>query len=111
MENEQNNFMTERFNKIMELKIEWELGEISKDVFMKSTRNHVMECSSFKNIHKKREISAIKIQQYWREYNKKKEIIEDLIYNESSDSASEWWSGESDPLEQTIHIWNDSWKV
>ena len=27
-------FMNEKFNKIMELKLRWELGEISKDMFM-----------------------------------------------------------------------------
>lgn len=65
-------FMNEKFNKIMELKLRWELGEISKDTFMKFTKNHVMDCWAFKFMNKKKDLSAAKIQKFWRDYKKKK---------------------------------------
>ena len=90
-------FMNEKFNKIMELKIKWELGEISKEIFMKFTKNHVIDCWAFKFMNKKKDLSATKIQTCWREYKQKKNIINNIIYD-----------SENDILEQTIYVWNDS---
>ena len=70
----ENGFMNEKFNKIMELKIRWELGEISKECFVKFTRNHVIDCWAFKFMNKKKDISAVKIQNYWRKYQNKKKL-------------------------------------
>lgn len=104
-------FMNEKFNKIMELKLKWELGEISKDRFMKFTKNHIMDCWAFKFMNKKKDISAKKIQNFWREFKQKKNIINDIIYSSDSDNEQEWKSYESDILEQTVYIWNDSWQI
>ena len=104
-------FMNEKFNKIMELKIKWELGEISKDRFMKFTKNHVMDCWAFKFMNKKKDLSAIKIQKLWRKYKEKKNIIETIMYDSESDNQQDWRSYDSDILEQTIYIWNDSWQI
>ena len=110
-DNYKKGFMNEKFNKIMELKIKWELGEISKDRFMKFTKNHVMDCWAFKFMNKKKDISAKKIQNFWREFKQKKNIINDIIYSSDSDNEQEWRSYESDILEQTVYIWNDSWQI
>ena len=104
-------FMNEKFNKIMELKLKWELGEISKDRFMKFTKNHIMDCWAFKFMNKKKDISAKKIQNFWREFKQKKNIINDIIYSSDSDHEQESQSYESDILEQTVYIWNDSWQI
>ena len=99
-------FMNEKFNKIMELKIKWDLGEISKEAFVKFTKNNVMDCWAFKYMNKKKDLSAIKIQHLWREYNKKENVISEFEYN--SDISSESRSSEYDPLEETIYTWNES---
>jgi len=96
-------FMNEKFNKIMELKLKWELGEISKDVFMKFTKNHVLDCWAFKYMNVKKELSARKIQKCWKNYTNKKFIIIE-IHNNYSPSYSDYES-DSDPLEKTIYNW------
>ena len=98
-------FMNEKFNKIMELKLRWELGEISKDMFMKFTKNHVIDCWAFKYMNKLKDLSAVKIQKYWRGYVKKKVIDDDFIYNISDDSYDA--DSDTDPLEDTIYVWDD----
>ena len=110
-EDYKNGFMNEKFNKIMELKLKWELGEISKDRFMKFTKNHVMDCWAFKFMNKKKDLSAIKIQKLWRKYKEKKNIIDTIMYDSESDNEQDWSSYESDILEQTIYIWNKSWQI
>lgn len=103
-------FMNEKFNKIMELKIKWELGEISKDTFIKFTKNHVMDCWAFKFMNKKKDLCAIKIQKFWREYKNKKNIINEIIYDGDSEN-SYLNDNDNDILEQTIYTWNDSWLI
>ncbi len=98
-------FMNEKFNKIMELKLRWELGEISKDMFMKFTKNHVIDCWAFKYMNKLKDLSAVKIQKYWRGYVKKKVIDDHFIYNISDDSYDA--DSDTDPLEDTIYVWDD----
>jgi hypothetical protein len=104
-------FMNEKFSKIMELKLKWELGEISKDRFMKFTKNHVMDCWAFKFMNKKKDLSAIKIQKLWRKYKEKKYIINNIMYESESDNEQDWKSYENDILEQTIYIWNNSCQI
>ena len=101
-------FMNKKFNEIIELKLKWELGEISKDTFMKSTKDHIMDCWAFKHMNKKH-LSAIKIQKIWREYKNKKNIINDIIID--CDNSLDWRSYENDILEQTIYVWDDSWQI
>jgi hypothetical protein len=98
-------FMNEKFNKIMELKLRWELGEISKDVFMKFTKNHVIDCWAFKYMNKLKDLSAVKIQKYWRGYVKKKAIDDVDTYNISDNSYDA--DSDTDALENTIYVWDD----
>lgn len=77
-------FMNEKFNEIMELKLRWELGEISKDTFMKFTKNHVMDCWAFKFMNKKKDLSAAKIQKFWRDYKKEKKMLSMKVNNSDS---------------------------
>ena len=70
-----------------------------------------MDCWAFKFMNKKKDLSAIKIQKLWRKYKEKKNIIDTIMYDNESDNEQEWRSYDSDILEQTIYIWNDSWQI